>query len=217
MAEDEKSIPELIREGHVLTYREIGFCAECQPKVAAAFREPAPWPFFRHLLCEACVEEAMKHPVEKCARVHVCSAADNGDTCWFCGCKIGECPGAAQPINTAGLGVTGTDGVDARYLDTGAPGALNPATGQYSSYWVLTEDERRSGFVRPVRTVYFHEKCKTTTKMSQAIAETYAKDPGFYGATFCVQCRDHFPVGAEGEFVWVDGRTGDVTEEKVGT
>ena len=45
--------------------------------------------------------------------------------------------------------------------------------------------------------------------MSQAIAETYARDPGFYGSTFCTACGGHFPVGAEGEFVWDDG-TGKV-------
>ena len=47
--------------------------------------------------------------------------------------------------------------------------------------------------------------------MSPRIAETYARDPGFYSGTFCTGCHAHFPVGEAGEFVW----TG--TSEKVGT
>lgn len=47
--------------------------------------------------------------------------------------------------------------------------------------------------------------CGTETTMGQQIAETYARDPKFYGATFCVQCNKHLPVGENGEFVWLDG------------
>ena len=47
--------------------------------------------------------------------------------------------------------------------------------------------------------------CGTLTTMGDAIAETYARNPEFYGATFCCQCRDHFPVGEKGEFEWLDG------------
>jgi hypothetical protein len=47
--------------------------------------------------------------------------------------------------------------------------------------------------------------------MGQAIAETYATSPTFYDATFCVKCKNHFPVGEHGEFVW------SMTNEKVGT
>ncbi len=47
--------------------------------------------------------------------------------------------------------------------------------------------------------------CGTLTTMGDAIAETYARNPKFYGATFCCQCRDHFPVGEKGEFEWLDG------------
>ena len=53
--------------------------------------------------------------------------------------------------------------------------------------------------------------CGTVTTMGQAIAETYAREPRFYGATFCVHCRDHLPVGPDGEFVW------EGTDERVGT
>lgn len=46
------------------------------------------------------------------------------------------------------------------------------------------------------------------TTMGRSISETYARDPGFYGATFCATCRAHFPLA---QFVW----TG--TEEVVGS
>ena len=79
------------------------------------------------------------------------------------------------------------------------------------AYLVLSDDERARGFVRPVRRSYVHETCGAVTTMAQAIAETYARDPEFYGATFCVHCQMHRPVGESGEFVW------DGTTEKVGT
>lgn len=88
---------------------------------------------------------------------------------------------------------------------------INPATGQQKGYVVLSEAERAKGFVRPVRDSYVHQTCGTLTKMSNALAETYARDPYFYSSTFCAGCRSHFPVGADGEFVW------DGTEVKVGT
>lgn len=77
--------------------------------------------------------------------------------------------------------------------------------GQHKNYVVLCEEERKAGFVRPVRRTYVHEKCGTATTMGLALAETYARDPGFYGATFCATCNSHFPVGVDGEFRWEDG------------
>jgi len=83
--------------------------------------------------------------------------------------------------------------------------------GQQRDYVVLCDAERAKGFVRPVRRSYRHLKCGTVTTMSQYIAETYARDPCFYSGTFCCGCGTHLPVGADGEFVWVDDGT------KVGT
>lgn len=102
--------------------------------------------------------------------------------------------------------------------------------GMNEAYLVLSDEERAKGFVRPVRRSYVHRfmldgspvptvltslegvgGCGALTTMAQAIAETYARDPGFYGATYCVGCRTHLPVGADGEFYW------DGTDEKVGT
>lgn len=78
-------------------------------------------------------------------------------------------------------------------------------SGMHKSYIVLSDEERAKGFVRPVRKSYVHQKCGTATRMGTMIAETYARDPKFYGATFCCSCNGHFPVGEEGEFVWDDG------------
>lgn len=78
-------------------------------------------------------------------------------------------------------------------------------TGQHEVYLVLSEEERAKGFVRPYRDTYVHEACGTPTTMARPIAETYARNPGYYGATYCVACRKHLPVGGRGEFVWRDG------------
>lgn len=48
---------------------------------------------------------------------------------------------------------------------------------------------------------HLRARCGAATTMSQTIAETYARDPKFYGGTFCCVCRDHFPVG---EFKWAN-------------
>lgn len=83
---------------------------------------------------------------------------------------------------------------------------------QAEVYLVLSEDERAKGFVRPVRRAYIHvagsAPCGTVTTMGQALSETYARNPKFYGATYCVHCQMHRPVA---EFVW------DGTEEVVGS
>ena len=98
----------------------------------------------------------------------------------------------------------------------------DPETGQHKSYVVLCEEERAKGFVRPVRTTYIHvgpggheidptnpakhgrtgSGCGVATTMGRALAETYARDPGFYSSTFCAGCNKHLPVA---EFVWEDG------------
>ena len=90
--------------------------------------------------------------------------------------------------------------------------SIDPATGMQSSYLVLSEQERARGFVRPVRRTYVHTVCGGATTMGVAIAETYAREPGFYGGTYCATCRGHFPVGEAGAFVWDDG-----SGQKVGT
>lgn len=99
------------------------------------------------------------------------------------------------------------------------------ANGQQRDYVVLTPEERAKGFVRPVRKSYLHVgkdpvmngivlikagkgACGTRTTMGQAIAETYARDPGFYSGTFCCTCGEHRSLD---EFVW------EGTTEQVGS
>ncbi len=53
--------------------------------------------------------------------------------------------------------------------------------------------------------------CGSVTTMALALSETYARNPQFYGATFCSCCAKHLPVGTDGEFVW------EGTDERVGT
>lgn len=74
--------------------------------------------------------------------------------------------------------------------------------GMQESYLVLSEEERNKGFVRPLRMSYVHLDCGTVTSMALAIAQTYAKNPAFYGGTYCAGCCAHFPVGPDGQFVW---------------
>lgn len=75
--------------------------------------------------------------------------------------------------------------------------------GQNKAYLVLDEAELAKGYVRPFRDSYVHSSgdhpCGTTTTMSHAIAATYARNPYFYGFTYCCHCQKHLPVE---EFVW---------------
>ena len=50
--------------------------------------------------------------------------------------------------------------------------------------------------------------CGTKTLIAREIAETYARNPHFYGATWCMGCGKHLPVN---EFIWDDD-----SEDKVG-
>ncbi len=63
------------------------------------------------------------------------------------------------------------------------PESDSPVTGRY---W--TSEDLKSG-------------CGVETKMGLALCETYARDPKFYGSTYCVGCSKHLPVA---EFRWVE-------------
>ena len=78
-------------------------------------------------------------------------------------------------------------------------GADESPVPQQEVYLVLSAEERAKGFVRPYRDSYVHKTCGSTTKMGQALSETYARDPKFYGATYCVRFQMHKPVS---EFTW---------------
>lgn len=85
------------------------------------------------------------------------------------------------------------------------------SNGQQRDYVVLTPEERAKGFVKPVRRSYVHAfpseidrqvGCGGETRMGQAIAETCARNPRFYSGTFCVHCKQHFPLN---QFIWDGG------------
>lgn len=93
---------------------------------------------------------------------------------------------------------------------------------QNEAYLVLSDEELAQGFVRPVRRTYVHRYmldgtvvpivlrseptggCGAATTMPLKIAQTYARDPKFYGATYCVGCKMHLPVS---QFHWDDDFT----------
>lgn len=77
------------------------------------------------------------------------------------------------------------------YACSGQPGH----EGDHDSWLPVTEHEATIGVVGG---------CGAVTSMALEIAETYARNPTFYGATYCCHCRTHLPVGAYGEFAWVD-------------
>lgn len=68
--------------------------------------------------------------------------------------------------------------------------------GQYENHPTTDEGE----FVQPVRDTYLHvEGCGRTTRMGTDLAESFARDPGQYGKTFCATCGDYYPLD---EFEW---------------
>lgn len=62
------------------------------------------------------------------------------------------------------------------------PESESPRVGKY---WTKKELENKG--------------CGVVTTMSGPLAETYARDPGFYGGTFCCGCGTHYPVN---QFIW---------------
>jgi hypothetical protein len=59
---------------------------------------------------------------------------------------------------------------------------------QNETYLILSDEERAKGYIRPVRVSYKHKTCGTITSMAQQFAETYARQPNFYGSTYCCGC-----------------------------
>lgn len=84
-------------------------------------------------------------------------------------------------------------------------GADSEPVPQADVYLVLSKEDRKKGWVRPLRQSYSHTElgggkpCRVSTRMGLALCETYAKDPKFYGATYCVGCGMHLPVKC---FTW---------------
>jgi len=68
--------------------------------------------------------------------------------------------------------------------------------GQFERHPTTDEGE----FVQPVRSRYVHtDGCGGTTRMGSDLAESFARDPGQYGKTFCSPCGDYHPLD---EFTW---------------
>lgn len=113
-------------------------------------------------------------------------------------------PGGPRP---SGM-VVGDDG---RCLLDGSP--VHPSNahvrklkdGQQTSY-VRMSDARIAGTpaIRPYRRMIRHLTCMTVTEMHEKMAQTIAREPGFYKALFCAKCGKHFKIGADGEFIWKD-------------
>lgn len=85
-------------------------------------------------------------------------------------------------------------------------GPDNEPIPQHDVYLVLSDEERAKGFLCPVVQTYVHDRdlggCGAVTTMGLTLSETYARDPNFYGATYCVGCQMHKRVGGHGEFYW---------------
>lgn len=102
-----------------------------------------------------------------------------------------------------------------RYKHIGSPSFVNPLRDlteeekeQYGKYnYVKFEEYPESDSLKLGR-FWTQEQldiigkgCGTITTMNKTIAGTYARDPKFYGGTFCCDCKKHFPVN---EFHWLD-------------
>jgi hypothetical protein len=83
------------------------------------------------------------------------------------------------------------------YIHVGAPPLVDDNSGMDSRY----READYSRFEYPIRggVKPFPGGCLTRTSMNRAIAETYARDPQFYGGTFCCSCGTHRPLS---EFIW---------------
>lgn len=137
--------------------------------------------------------------------------------------------GLTTDPNDPGLKVTKSDGQQEVYLvlseQERAKGFVRPVRTKYRHVGVrpkhptreLTPEEHERydqfGYVlyeeyppsdSPLAGRYWTKKdlesgCGSVTTMGTALAETYARDPKFYGGTFCCCCGGHFPVE---QFVW---------------
>lgn len=107
------------------------------------------------------------------------------------------------------------------YVHVGKPGSVYPlrdlSPGERLRYnadengWVKIECEPDGEVYRvwdQARLDAVGKGCGTVTTMGLALAETYAREPRFYGSTYCCGCSRHLRVE---EFVW------DGTQERVGS
>lgn len=86
---------------------------------------------------------------------------------------------------------------------------VSPSDGDQSFVLMEMLPEGREKFWTRAEYEKVGEGCGTVTTMGRALSETYARDPKFYGSTYCVKCSMHLPVA---EFRWLemDGTIGPV-------
>lgn len=80
------------------------------------------------------------------------------------------------------------------------------ADGQYEHHPTEVKDV----YVAPLRDKYIHLTCGGVTKMcGDGLIKTYATNPTFYGATFCVVCHNYFSLIIDGvrQFLWTADKT----------
>jgi hypothetical protein len=114
--------------------------------------------------------------------------------------------GFVRPVRRSYVHV-GRPGPKFHLVDLTAEQAERYADCNYVKYEPYPESERPSlgRYWTQAQLDAVDQGCGASTRMAQPIAETYARSPGYYGATYCVSCGKHLPVGADGEFVWDDG------------
>ncbi len=88
-------------------------------------------------------------------------------------------------------------------------GSDDTPVAQQAVYLVLSDDEIAKGYVKPYRTGYTHKTCGGITTMGHRLSATYARNPWFYGSTYCVKCAMHRRLS---EFTWEDGEPMDPRE-----
>lgn len=99
-----------------------------------------------------------------------------------------------------------------RYRHVGAAGPRHPlrdlteqeraryAGNEYVKYEAYPDDRAVTGrFWTQAQLDDAGKGCGTETTMGRELSETYARNPSFYGLTYCVACMKHRPVA---EFVW---------------
>jgi len=79
--------------------------------------------------------------------------------------------------------------------------------GQYENYPTIDEGE----FEQAPRKWYIHvDGCGEETGMSEELVKSVARNPEYYGKTYCAGCEEHVPVS---EVEWQDGSDWVVSDE----
>lgn len=79
--------------------------------------------------------------------------------------------------------------------------------GQFENHPTIDEGE----FQQQPRDTYVHvEGCGQSTTMARDLAESVARDPGYYSKTFCAGCNGYVPVE---EVEWEDGEDWVVNDD----